>query len=142
MSALRAQLHEARLDGCTFGSCDNRTKELALKPWLIVTSSRIMRDSLSRRCNHGCQSCESPVAESAFYQKPRCRRIAQVLLARNSWADIDYYHKHADCFPAVAVQASTCPRDMGLLVDKVSKEEEQRLESIVRKVHIDLGHPP
>ena len=146
MAALRGQLYEARLDGCTLGACDKRTKELVLKPWLIVTTSKLMRDSLSRRCNHGCQHLPliggSRVAESAFYPKPMCRRIAQVVLTKNSWADIDYYNKHADSFTADSVQATRRSRDMGLLDSKVSDKEKERLDAIVRKVHINLGHPP
>eukprot|EP00969_Alexandrium_andersonii_P070700 3120808-Alexandrium_andersonii.AAC.1 len=71
-----------------------------------------------------------------------CRRITQVVQTRNAWADVDYYSKHADSFPAVAVQATTRSRDMGLLENTVTDEEKKRLESIVRKVHINLGHPP
>ena len=129
-----------------FGARDPRTKQTILKPWRILTSQLGMALRLDRRCCH--EEPHLPIeggqraADSAFYPKPLCRAICQVVAVKKRWDHFrhDLHYGHLTD-PATSFAAtSRRDRDRGLL-DKETKPDDKALETLVRTVHDNLGHP-
>ena len=120
-------LHLAHLDGCAVGLRSARTGKLHLKQWRIMTNCDKMAKVLELRCqgNHEHEpivGADTP--RSAFYPKPMVRKIATVILDKQTWSDTVRLMKECDSLTIGMVNVRRVIKDYE---DKTKRLKTKRL---------------
>ena len=149
-----SRFHEAILHGCRVG-VKAENGEPIKKPWRIRTTSEVLARALDKRCQ-GCPrhaEClgNDRAARSAFYTPAMCRLVykawfpakeiehfahaVEEMTAR--FSEEEFEKADATLFPVYAMTTENAQE----IVDQMDPTERSRLEKLIRKLHVNSGHP-
>ena len=133
----------ADLDGCRVGAAAVDTGEKIRKMWRIRTTSRLMQNCLSLRCE--CQDGHAKIegkrtAATAYYPKDMCRRIVAAILEQKpgipefaAFSSETEETFHPECYAAA---------DLEEKIQKMTAKQRQQIERYAQKLHSNSGHHP